>query len=399
MYRKIGTAALLVACSLVAVPVTASAVTITIRNNDLPGKGFNDPSPVQPVGGNPGRSLGAQRLFLFQYAADIWSERLGGNVPIVVSASFSQQGGTSVSAVLGFARPTTVHDDFTNAPKPSTWYVAALANQRIGIDLNDLLPGECPIALAGNHCPEIEANFNSDVDGPVVLGLHDFYYGVDGNNGIDIDFLSVLLHEIGHGLGFLTLVDPNGVKFNGEDDPYLSLLEDMLLTPRKLSAMTDTQRKIALRADGNLVFTGAATLAAAGGLAAGRRVDGALKVFAPSIYQLGSSVSHVDTVASPNELMEPYLSDPQPHNLDITVAMLADMGWTEHANAVCGDANGDGSVSTSDALMVLRGAVGNGACPLAVCNVNNFGGVTTADALLVLRRSVGQPVSLTCPQA
>src|SRR6185369_8247406 len=182
VYRKIGTAALLVACSLVAVPVTASAVTITIRNNDLPGKGFNDPSPVQPVGGNPGRSLGAQRLFLFQYAADIWSERLGGNVPIVVSASFSQQGGTSVSAVLGFARPTTVHDDFTNAPKPSTWYVAALANQRIGIDLNDLLPGECPIALAGNHCPEIEANFNSDVDGPVVLGLHDFYYGVDGNN-------------------------------------------------------------------------------------------------------------------------------------------------------------------------------------------------------------------------
>src|SRR5205085_6600999 len=110
-------------------------------------------------------------------------------------------------------------------------------------------------------------------------------------------------------------------------------------------------------------------------------------------------VAHIDTVATPNQLMEPYLTDPPPHNLDVTVAVLRDMGWKAHGETVCGDANGDSNVSTSDALIVLKGAVGSGTCPADVCNVNNLGGVTTADALLVLRYSVGQGVSLTCPQA
>jgi hypothetical protein len=398
VYVRFAAAALVVAMSIASTPATSSAVTITIKNNDLPGKGFNDTTYAAPVGGNPGTTIGAQRLYLFQHAADIWSTRLGGNVPIVVAASFSQQGGTSVSAILGYARPTTVHNNFTNAPLTATWYVAALANELRGLDLNDLVPGDCPIALSGTHCPEIEANFNSDVDGPVVLGAHDYYYGVDGNNGIDIDFLSVILHEIGHGLGFMTLVDGStGARFFGQGDPYLNLLEDALISPKKLSAMADNQRYLALRDDGNLVFTGANAHAATGGLTAGRRADGAIKVFAPSTYITGSSVSHVDTAIAPNQLMEPYLTDPPPHNLDVTVAMLEDMGWTAHADAVCGDANGDSNISTSDALLVLKGAVGSGACPPSVCNVNNFGGVTTADALLVLRYSVGQGVALTCP--
>ena len=55
----------------------AEAANIIIVNNNAAGVGFNDPTPVAPVGGNPGTTLGAQRLNVFNYAASIW----GGVLP------------------------------------------------------------------------------------------------------------------------------------------------------------------------------------------------------------------------------------------------------------------------------------------------------------------------------
>lgn len=53
---------------------------------------------------------------------------------------------------------------------------------------------------------------------------------------------------------------------------------------------------------------------------------------------------------------------------------------------------------TSDALFVLRAAVGSASCDLLVCDVNESNTVNTSDALAVLRRAVGQPITLTCPE-
>jgi len=61
------------AATLLAGPLHAA--TITIVNADGAGEGFNDPTPAAPVGGNPGTTVGAQRLYVFQYAASIWSRR------------------------------------------------------------------------------------------------------------------------------------------------------------------------------------------------------------------------------------------------------------------------------------------------------------------------------------
>jgi hypothetical protein len=47
-------------------------VTITIQNADSGTTGFNDPTPVAPVGGNDGTTIGQQRLNAFQFAASIW---------------------------------------------------------------------------------------------------------------------------------------------------------------------------------------------------------------------------------------------------------------------------------------------------------------------------------------
>jgi cysteine-rich repeat protein len=52
---------------------------------------------------------------------------------------------------------------------------------------------------------------------------------------------------------------------------------------------------------------------------------------------------------------------------------------------------------TSDALFVLRVAVGSLGCNVVVCDVNGSGDITTSDALAVLRAAVGQPVLFDCP--
>ena len=57
--------------------VSAGPAQFVIVNLNPPGVGFNDPTPVTPVGGNPGTTLGEQRLIAFDHAAKIWSARLG----------------------------------------------------------------------------------------------------------------------------------------------------------------------------------------------------------------------------------------------------------------------------------------------------------------------------------
>ena len=54
-------------------------------------------------------------------------------------------------------------------------------------------------------------------------------------------------------------------------------------------------------------------------------------------------------------------------------------------------------ITASDALVVLRTAVGIEQCPACVCDVNDSSSVTATDALIVLRFAVGQPVTLDYP--
>lgn len=56
-----------------------------------------------------------------------------------------------------------------------------------------------------------------------------------------------------------------------------------------------------------------------------------------------------------------------------------------------------GKVTSTDALYILRGAVGLVACPSCLCDVNGSGSLLASDALLDLRDAVGQEVELKCP--
>jgi hypothetical protein len=170
-----------------------AAATITIINANEPGVGFNDPTPAAPVGGNSGTTLGQQRLIAFQHAADIWGATLTSAVPIRVAAAFLPLTCTASTAVLGSAGAAEVWSDFENAPRSNTWYPGALASKLQGSDVTT------------PDTPHIVARFNSRLGlFPDCLPGAGFYLGLDNKFGAQIDLVTVLLHELGHGLGFQT---------------------------------------------------------------------------------------------------------------------------------------------------------------------------------------------------
>jgi hypothetical protein len=64
----------------------------------------------------------------------------------------------------------------------------------------------------------------------------------------------------------------------------------------------------------------------------------------------------------------------------------------------CGDPDDSGRVTASDALFILRCAIGAVTCSSCICDVDGTGGEPKAgDALRVLRSATGLPVELGCP--
>ena len=290
----------------------AQAATFTVINNDGPGEGFNDPAPRAPVGGNTGTTLGAQRLIAFQRAADIWGALLNSAVTIRVNATFDTLTCNASGAVLGSAGPSNAFRDFTGALLPATWYPIALANVLHGSDLD-------PAAA------DIDAQFNSAV-GTTCPFPKGWYYGLDGNAGGDIDFVTVLLHELGHGLGFLTFVDlATGAKLFGFNDTFMLNLENHGASPAGFPGMTNAQRVAASTNTGNLHWVGAQVRAASGVLTAGK-VGDHVRMFAPNPQQPGSSVSHWDTALTPNQLMEPSYTGPL-SGPGLELPLFQDIGW------------------------------------------------------------------------
>jgi len=63
----------------------------------------------------------------------------------------------------------------------------------------------------------------------------------------------------------------------------------------------------------------------------------------------------------------------------------------------CGDWTGEGSYTATDALGILKGAVGSSACDACICDVNGNGAVTASDAYALLLHAVGAGPTLACP--
>ncbi|HST53242.1 MAG TPA: PA domain-containing protein [Pyrinomonadaceae bacterium] len=219
------------------------AATIVILNNDSANAGFNDPTPVSPVGNNAGTTLGQQRLNAFQFAANVWGATINSNVTITIRASWASLSCTSTSATLGQASSVGIFRDFPNAPVAGTWYTAALANALSGTDLDP-------------SSPEISAQFNSNLGNTGCLDGTHFYLGLDNNHGADVDLVSVLIHEFAHGLGFISFTNAStGTQASGFPSVYDRFLTDDT-TGKTWVQMTTAERQASAINTGHLVWTG-----------------------------------------------------------------------------------------------------------------------------------------------
>ena len=236
---------------LFAANMAFAGAKITIVNNNAPGVGFNDPSPRAPIGGNTGTTLGQQRLNAFEFAATTWGSTVDSPVEIKILAAFTPLTCTPTTAVLGSAGTTEIFSDFGSvgffpgAQFPATWYHFALADKLAGAELDPATP-------------HISANFNSSIGVlPTCLVGSDWYYGFDNNHGpVDIDLVTVLLHEFAHGLGFSQFASvTNGAEIQGQTDIFGRQIVDNT-TGKTWDIMTNAERRASAINPRNVAWTG-----------------------------------------------------------------------------------------------------------------------------------------------
>lgn len=256
----------LVASAAALACLSTSAATIVISSRDAPGQGFNDPTPVAPVGGNPGTTLGQQRYNVYRYVADIWEKNLDSNVVIKVNAGWEALDCTKDGAVLGSAGAWNIWRDFPGG-KPNTWYPQALANKLAGINLSADMPDDG----SGFADVDIVTQFNINLGKPDCLAGSTFYLGLDGNAGNNVNFVETLLHELGHGLGFsvLTVSTSSGRRFDGStftDNGMPSVWEEFMYdnsAGKNWLSMTSAERKASAINPLKLAWTGPNSVAGA----------------------------------------------------------------------------------------------------------------------------------------
>ncbi len=236
--------------------MSTHAAKFAIVNGDAPNVGLNDTTPAAPLGGNSGTTLGQQRLIALNYIAGIWGRALTGtNQTFEVLTQFAARPCSATNGVLASAGPFTIFRDFDNAKFPNTWYPGALANRLAGRDLD---------VDDGDAFPELAVTTNVNVGNADCIAGSGWYYGLDGNAPADgFDFIKTILHEFGHGVGFLSFVDEStGELFDGRPSVWEHYLQDNTTNKRWVN-MTNAERQASALNNQNLSWAGFRTFIAA----------------------------------------------------------------------------------------------------------------------------------------
>ncbi len=252
----------------------------------------------------------AEAKIAFQFAVEIWESELRSTIPIRIRADWRPL----KAGVLGQALWGSAHANFGGEQYSNTFYPVALAEKIAGHEINP------------SNEPDIVATFNSSAS---------WYFGTDGNTPSGkMDMVTIVLHEIAHGLGYTDTYDVQGTQGSvglpsgGKNVPFI--FDVFVENSAKKNLSRDFQSPssaLATELQGSsLFFASPLSIQALSGIRP--------ELYAPTTFDNGSSISHLDegTFSAPqdaNRLMTPHIAFAESIHDPGTVllASLADMGW------------------------------------------------------------------------
>ena len=239
----------------------------------------------------------------FEYAKHIWETQISSPVPIEIRAEWIAESNPSI---LGGAWPEGVVKNFSGAPVKDTWYLYPLANKLAGVDLDP-----------SSH--DINAQFNSN--------FSRWYFGTDGKTPSDrYDFVSVVLHEIAHGLGFYHTFQMAGSSGSWGFQSFPIAYDRFLANgagQTLMDAFPNNSTALGAQLTSNDIFFS--------GTAATKAYGSPPELYAPSVWSQGSSLAHVGEGFNntADALMTYSLSngEVQQNPGPLALGILKDLGW------------------------------------------------------------------------
>ena len=282
----------------------------------------------------------------FQRAVDIWASTLMTTVPIEIDANFVSaddlEDPEEYETTLAFTRPS------------QNWAIGRIGDQQIAV----------PIALANQDSERDRVPDEPDF-AMTVIDRTDWYLGLDGHPESDqFDLVSVVLHEISHGLGIVDSFDLDddgngeyGLQFRNREEQVPTLFDYFVRLrngDRLITDLSSPSVELAEAITGiKLFWAGSQTRRANGGRTP-------VMLWAPSEYEAASSIAHLDEDAYPsattNSLMTPHIGSGEVSQSPgpLLRAMLKDMRYTVRGQVLQIPHFGVGDGLSSDIIVTNR---------------------------------------------
>jgi hypothetical protein len=258
----------------------------------------------------------------FNDAGAKWGILLNSPVPVRIEACWADL----PQYVLGHSSALGYYRDFSGAPQAGTYFPSALAN---ALSKQDLDPAsKCAVA---SNCDDISIAYANAY-------LSSFYFGTDGHTQGKTDFESVVMHEMGHGLGFAGSMraTATGSGYTGDHAANPYIYDSFAVSSSGVSLLNASAYPRGGTALGSVLTSGSVFLNGANARVANGNAP--VPLYAPSTWISGSSYSHLaESYNGTANAMMTYsignnevLHDPGP----VVLGFLKDEGWTTPSAAL-----------------------------------------------------------------
>ena len=247
----------------------------------------------------------ADAITAFEFAMTIWENSIESTVPVTINAEF-------IDLPSDVTASTAPNGYFTisGVGVPNTLYPRALAEAIQGSE------------IGGSGSLDLTVSINDEIN---------FYYGLDANPPVDqIDFVTLILHNLGHGLGFIGfgITDGTTGSIRDSETGFPSIFDTFVENGSGTAILSfsdpSTDLHAQLTSDDLFINGSNATSVNSGNEP---------KTFAPNPFDFFKSYEHWDSAvfppSNPNSLMTETVAPGQAnHNPgDVTLGFFEDMGW------------------------------------------------------------------------